>query len=142
MLNHMRCVIVVAIMIIMVEFMTNNIALSPVRAQQTSEVADNSNMSSAMIASARMHLMDANKALTTGNTSAALEQLNLAQLQISMMGMKTMTTLNQTQAMDFMTSGNLSGMIDPKMIPENCILLNTGVLQCRDSLPQSISFSR
>lgn len=142
MLNHMRCVIVVAIMIIMVEFITNNIALSPVRAQQTSEVADNSNMSSAMIASARMHLMDANKALTTGNTSAALEQLNLAQLQISMMGMKTMTTLNQTQAMDFMTSGNLSGIIDPKMIPENCILLNTGVLQCRDSLTQSISFSR
>jgi hypothetical protein len=138
----MRCVIVIAIMIIMVEFITNNIALSPVHAQQTSEVADNSNMGSAMIASARMHLMDANKALTTGNTSAALEQLNLAQLQISMMGMKTMTTLNQTKAMDFMTSGNLSGMIDPKMIPENCILLNTGVLQCRDSLTQSISFSR
>ncbi len=142
MLNHRRCVIVVTLMIIMVEFITNNIALSAVRAQQTSEGADNSNMTSAMIASARMHLMDANKALTTGNTSAALEQLNLAQLQLSMMGMKTMTTLNQTQAMDFMTSGNLSGMTDPKMIPENCILLNSGVLQCRDSLTQSISFSR
>jgi len=129
----------------MVEFITNNIALSPVRAQQTSEGADNSdnsNMTSAMIASARMHLLDANKALLTGNTSSALEQLNLAQLQILMMGMKTMTTLNQTQAMDFMTNGNLSGMIDPKMIPENCILLNTGVLQCRDSLTQSISLSR
>ena len=138
----MRCVTVIALIIIMVEFVTNNIAFSPVWAQQTSEGADNSNMTSAMIASARMHLMDANKALMTGNSTAALEQLNLAQLQISMMGMKKMTTLNQTQAMDFMTRGNLSGMLDPKMIPENCILLNTGVLQCRDSLTQTISFSR
>ena len=142
MLKNMTQIMVATVIIITVEFTANNFAFHSVWAQQMNDGVSSSNMTSAMIESARMHLIDANKALMTGNKTAALEQLSLAQLQISMMDMKTMTTLNETQAMDFMTSGNLSGMINPKMIPANCILLNTGVLQCRDSLTQSISFSR
>jgi hypothetical protein len=97
------------------------------------------NMTSAMVELARIHLRDADKALTTGNTTGAVEQLSLARLQISMMGMKTMATMNETQAMDFMKGGGGGATM---AVPDNCILLKGGVLECRDPLTQSISFSK
>jgi hypothetical protein len=115
---------------------------------QRSDIQDtNANMTSAMVELARLHLSDADKALKSGNTTKAGEQLTLAQLQISMMNMKTMMTLNQTQAMSFMKGMTVTGggMISPKdikMVPDNCIILNGGVLECRDPLTQSISLSK
>ena len=115
-------------------------------AQRSDIQGTNANMTSAMVELARLHLSDADKALKSGNTTKASEQLTLAQLQISMMDMKTMTRLNQTQAMAFMKGMTVAGgMISPKdikMVPDNCIILNGGVLECRDPLTQSISLSK
>ena len=41
-----------------------------------------------MIESARMHIRAADKALASGNATGALDQVNFAQMQLSMMGMK------------------------------------------------------
>jgi hypothetical protein len=115
-------------------------------AQRSDIQGTNANMTSAMVESARLHLSDADKALKSGNTTKASEQLTLAQLQISMMDMKTMMRLNQTQAMAFMKGMTVAGgMISPKdikMVPDNCIILNGGVLECHDPLTQSISLSK
>jgi hypothetical protein len=115
-------------------------------AQRSDIQGTNANMTSAMVELARLHLSDADKALKSGNTTKASEQLTLAQLQISMMDMKTMMRLNQTQAMAFMKGMTAAGgMINPKdirMVPDNCIILNGGVLECRDPLTQSISLSK
>ncbi|MFZ0326207.1 MAG: hypothetical protein WAL66_02785 [Nitrososphaeraceae archaeon] len=110
--------------------------MTPVIAQLNGPKNANTNMSSVMMESVRMHLKAADKAMSAGNASAALEQMNMAQMQISVMGMKNMGVMNQSQAMQFM-KGNPTSM---RVVPENCIILNDGTLECRDSLTNSYSF--
>ena len=97
-----------------------------------------SNISSSMIESARMHIRAADKALASGNATGALDQVNFAQMQLSMMGMKNMGTMNEQQVKEFMKGG--ASTPNMNAVPENCIVLNGGVLRCRDSLTQSYSF--
>ena len=85
---------------------------------------------------ARIHLMAANQALMKDNTTAAFSQMNLAYLQLSMLG-KDMGRMNETQMMKFMQSGAeqssspSSSSASKTMVPENCIIIQGGVLQCR-----------
>ncbi len=110
--------------------------VTPVIAQPNGQKNAKTSMSSVMMESVRMHLKAADKAMSAGNASAALEQMNMARMQISVMGMKNMGVMNQSQAMQFM-EGNPTSM---KVVPENCIILNDGTLECRDSLTNSYSF--
>ena len=110
--------------------------MTPVMAQLNGPKNANTSMSSVMMESARMHLRAADKAISTGNASAAMEQMNMARMQIAVMGMKNMGVMNQSQAMQFM-EGKPTSM---KVVPENCIVLNDGTLECRDSLTNSYSF--
>jgi len=97
-------------------------------------------MDFAMAELAKIHLMAADRALMKGNTTAAFNQMNLAYLQLSMLGMKDMGTLNETQAMKFMQGRG--GASDIKMVPENCIIIQGGVLECRDILTGSYSLAK
>jgi ABC-type transporter MlaC component len=103
---------------------------------------NSNNMSSSMIESARMHIRAADKALASGNATGALDQVNFAQMQLSMMGMKNMGTMNEQQVKEFMNgggSGNSStssrggGASAPNMdsLPEDCLFGDDGMLQCR-----------
>ena len=103
---------------------------------------NSNNMSSSMIESARMHIRAADKALASGNATGALDQVNFAQMQLSMMGMKNMGTMNEQQVKEFMKgggSGNSStsslggGASAPNMdsLPEDCLFGDDGMLQCR-----------
>jgi hypothetical protein len=105
---------------------------------------NSNNMSSSMIESARMHIRAADKALASGNATGALDQVNFAQMQLSMMGMKNMGTMNEQQVNEFMKgggSGNNStssrggGASAPNMdsLPEDCLFGDDGMLQCRFS---------
>ena len=110
---------------------------TPVLAQQNNQTSTKGNMSSVMMESVRMHLKAADNAMSRGNPGIALEQMNLAQMQLSMIGMKKMGVMNQSQAMQFM-KGSTANM---KAVPENCIILNDGTLECKDSLTNSYSFT-
>jgi hypothetical protein len=106
-----------------------------------------STMDLAMSELARIHLMAANEALIKGNTTAAFSQMNLAYLQLSMLGMKDMGRMNETQMMKFMQSGaeqssSPSSSASKMMVPENCIIIQGGVLQCRDILTGSYSLAK
>src|SRR6266487_6447373 len=101
-----------------------------------------SNMSSSMIESARMHIRAADKALASGNATGALDQVNFAQMQLSMIGMKNMGTMNEQQVKEFMKgggSGNSStssrggGASASNMdsLPQDCLFGDDGMLQCR-----------
>jgi ABC-type transporter MlaC component len=103
---------------------------------------NSNNMSSSMIESARMHIRAADKALASGNATGALDQVNFAQMQLSMMGMKNMGTMNEQQVKEFMKgggSGNSStssrggGASAPNMdsLPQDCLFGDDGMLQCR-----------
>jgi hypothetical protein len=66
-------------------------------------------------------------------------RLTLAQLQVLMLGMKPMGTVDMAQAMQLLKS--TGSVTSGSSVPDNCIILKGGVLECRDSLTRSISFS-
>ncbi len=112
--------------------------------KSSNNVSKNS-MELAMSELAKIHLMAANEALMKGNTTAAFAQMNLAYLQLSALGMKDMGTLNETQVMKFMQSGekgSSSSSNSKIMVPDNCIIIQGGILECRDILTGSYSLAR
>lgn len=100
----------------------------------------NGNMTSAMVMLARFHLKAADTELANGNHTAALNELTMAQLQVLALGMKPMGTVDMAQAMQLMKSTG-HGAFSSNPVPDNCIILKGGVLECRDSLTQTISLS-
>ena len=136
---------------------TSRVVIYPVSAQtdnNSSNVPNNNNnatkntMDLAMSELARIHLIAANQALMKGDTTAAFSQMNLAYLQFSMLEMKDMGRMNETQMMKFMQSGPeqsstpSSSSASKLMVPENCIIIQGGVLQCRDILTGSYSLAK
>ena len=127
---------------------TNGFVVYPVSAQVNSSNTNKTSMDFAMAELAKIHLKAADRALMKGNTTAAFNQMNLAYLQLSMLGMKDMGRMNETQMMKFMQSGPepasspSSSSASKLMIPENCIIIQGGVLQCRDILTGSYSLAK
>ena len=110
----------------------------------TSNDVSKNTMQLAMSELAKIHLMAANEALIKGNTTAAFAQMNLAYLQVAMLGMKDMGTLNENQAMKFIQSGVKGSSLsnNDMKVPDNCIIIQGGVLQCRDILTGSYSVAK
>ena len=93
----------------------NSIAFYPVWAQQTN--SNSTNMTSIMMESTRLHLNAASNALMNGNTKAASDQMTMAQMQLSMLHMKSMGTMIEMQALGFMRPGG-AGPSTSKMVRE------------------------
>ena len=143
---------VAALLLTIASTETSKIVIYPVSAQMDSNSNNNnvtkSTMDLAMSELARIHLMAANEALMKGDTTAAFSQMNLAYMQFSMLGMKDMGRMNETQMMKFMQSGPeqssspSSSSASMLMVPENCIIIQGGILQCRDILTGSYSLAK
>jgi DNA-binding protein Fis len=96
-------------------------------AQTASTSSGSMNMTTPMMESASFHLRTADRLLMDGNTDAALDQVNLAEIQLSLLNMGTQeTSTNQTQAVEFVVGGSLS---DLKMAA-NCIIDNQAMVRC------------
>jgi hypothetical protein len=94
-------------------------------AQTASTSSDN--MTAPMIESTSFHLRAADRLLMDGNTDAALDQINLAEIQLSLLNMGTQeTSTNQTQAMEFVVGGSLSSL----QMAANCIIDNQAMVRC------------
>ena len=119
-------IIIMSIMGIIVSLATNGIVDGmddPVLAQTNTDV----NMTGPMMDSARFHLKAADELLTRGDTMAAADQINLAGIQLSLLNMNSQeTTMNQTQAMEFVIGGSLSSM----KMAANCIIDNQAMVRC------------
>jgi len=145
---------VAALLLTIASTETSKIVIYPVSAQMDSNSNNNnvtkSTMDLAMSELARIHLMAANEALMKGDTTAAFSQMNLAYMQFSMLGMKDMGRMNEKQMMKFIQNGaeqSSSSSPSPSsaskmMFPENCIIIQGGVLQCRDILTGSYSLAK
>src|SRR5215472_12902723 len=120
---------------VLVASIVEGFAIHPIYAQMNTSTG---NMTDAMVSLARFHLRAADTALANGNSTEALHQLTLSQLQVLMLGMKTMGTVDMAQAMQLIKG---TGGPETSSVPDNCIILKGGVLECRDSLTRSISFS-
>lgn len=143
-------VVSVVLISILVTTIPQNDSVYSVSAQvNNSNNTNSTSMNFAMEQLAKLHLMIADQALKKGNTTEAFNQMNLAYLQLSMLGMKDMGTLNQTQAMKCVrTSYEMCDVqgggvaLDSRMIPDNCIIIQGGVLKCRDILTASYSLTK
>ena len=117
---------VVLVMGIIILMVTNGIIVAidnPVLAQTNT----NGNMTGPMMDSARFHLRAADELLMRGDTKAAVDQINLAELQLSLLNMGSQeTTMNQTQAMEFVVGGSLSSM----KMAANCIIDIQAMVRC------------
>ena len=111
---------------IIILMVTNGIIVAidnPVLAQTNT----NGNMTGPMMDSARFHLRAADELLMRGDTKAAVDQINLAELQLSLLNMGSQeTTMNQTQAMEFVVGGSLSSM----KMAANCIIDIQAMVRC------------
>ena len=93
----------------------------------TAQTADTENMTAPMMESARFHLKAADELLMKGDTNAALNQINLAEIQLSLLNMGFQeTSMNQTQAMEFIIGGSLSSM----RMAANCIIDSQAMVRC------------
>ena len=135
-------VVSVVLISVLVTTIPQNGSVYPVSAQMnnSNNTNNNNSMNFAMGELAKLHLMIADQALKNGNTTSAFNQMNLAYLQLAMLGMKDMGTLNETQAMKFMQGGGKA--LDTKMVPENCIIIQGGVLACHDTLTGTYSLAK
>jgi DNA-binding protein Fis len=96
-------------------------------AQTASTSSGSMNMTTPMMESASFHLRTADRLLMDGNTDAALDQINLAEIQLSLLNMGTQeTSTNQTQAVEFVVGGSLSGL----KMAANCIIDNQAMVRC------------
>jgi Tfp pilus assembly protein PilX len=77
-MNTISLGLYLTILLVIVMTTMHGFTIYPVSAQTTK---NSSNMTSAMMASASLHLKLANQAINNGNTKEASNQLNLAQLQ-------------------------------------------------------------
>lgn len=101
------------------------VAISPAMAQ--SALTSSGNMTAPMMESASFHLRAADRLLMDGNTDAALDQISLAEIQLSLLNMGPQeTSINQTQAMEFIIGGSLSSM----RMAANCIIDNQAMVRC------------
>ena len=93
----------------------------------TAQTTDTQNMTAPMMESARFHLKAADELLMKGDTTAALDQINLAEIQLSLLNMDFQeTSMNQTQAMEFIIGGSLSSM----RMAANCIIDSQAMVRC------------
>ena len=93
----------------------------------TAQTTDTENMTAPMMESARFHLKAADELLMKGDTTAALDQINLAEIQLSLLSMDFQeTSMNQTQAMEFIIGGSLSSM----RMAANCIIDSQAMVLC------------
>ena len=93
----------------------------------TAQTTDTENMTAPMMESARFHLKAADELLMKGDTTAALDQINLAEIQLSLLNMDFQeTSMNQTQAMEFIIGGSLSSM----RMAANCIIDSQAMVLC------------
>jgi hypothetical protein len=77
--------------------------------------------------SARFHLAAADALIAKGDTIRALDQINLAEIQLSLLNMGSQeASMNLTQATEFITGGSLSST----RMAANCIIDNQAMARC------------
>jgi hypothetical protein len=95
--------------------------------QATAQAPSTGNMTTPMLDSARSHLKAADELIMKGDTIAALSQINLAEIQLSLLNMGSQgTSMNSTQATEFITGGSLSST----RMAANRIIDNQAMVRC------------
>ena len=122
-----KCLVTIMVFLICFVISVLNSEFTAIIYPATAQTTDTQNMTAPMMESARFHLKAADELLMKGNTTAALDQINLAEIQLSLLNMGFQeTSMNQTQAMEFIIGGSLSSM----RMAANCIIDSQAMVRC------------
>ena len=106
---------------------SNSSEFNAITPQAIAQASSAENMTASMLESARFHLDAADASITEGDTMAALSQIKLAEMQLSLLNMGSQgTSMNPSQAIEFITGGSLSST----RMGANCIIDNQAMVQC------------
>jgi hypothetical protein len=95
--------------------------------QAIAQAPSDGNMTAPMLESTRFHLKAADELISKGDTISALRQINLAEIQLSLLYMGSQgTSMNTSQAIEFITGGSLSSV----RMGANCIIDNQAMASC------------
>ena len=95
--------------------------------QAIAQAPSDGNMTAPMLESTRSHLKAAHELISKGDTISALRQINLAEIQLSLLYMGSQgTSMNTSQAIEFITGGSLSSV----RMGANCIIDNQAMASC------------
>jgi hypothetical protein len=120
-------VILLLVLVVVITTETDRDGLAIISSTLAQTTTSSGNMTAPMMESASFHLKEADRLLMEGNTDAALDQINLAEIQLSLLGMNSgETSMNQAQAMEFTIGGSLSSM----KMAANCIIDNQAMVRC------------
>jgi hypothetical protein len=123
--NYLEYIIMVSLIGSMISVSSSEFTV--IIPQANAQAASAGNMTAPMMESARFHLKAADALIMKGNTIAALNQINLAEIQLSLLDMGSQeTSMNPTQATEFITGGSLSSM----RMAANCIIDNQAMVRC------------
>ncbi|MGE5662279.1 MAG: hypothetical protein ACM3X1_08530 [Ignavibacteriales bacterium] len=106
---------------------SNSSEFTAITPQAIAQASSAENMTAPMLESARFHLDAADASITEGDTMAALRQIKLAEMQLSLLNMGSQdTSMNPTKVIEFITGGSLSSA----RMGANCIIDNQAMIQC------------
>lgn len=124
--NHSKLVITVLLIGTMIS-VSGSSEFTTIIHQAVAQTTSVGNMTAPMLESARFHLKAADSLLINGDKTAALTQINLAEMQLSLLNMSSQgTSMNPTQAIEFITGGSLSSA----RMGANCIIDNQAMVRC------------
>jgi phosphoglycerol transferase MdoB-like AlkP superfamily enzyme len=125
--NHFKFVIAVLLIGIMISVSGGSSEVTEIIPQAVAQSTSAGNMTTPMLESARFHLKAADAFLSSGDNPAALDQIALAEMQLSLLNMSSQgTSMNPTQAIEFITGGSLSST----RMGANCIIDNQAMVRC------------
>ena len=124
--NYFKFVITVLLIGIMISVSSSS-EFTAVISQAVAQTTSAGNITTPMLESARFHLKAADALLINGDRTAALSQINLVEIQLSLLNMISQgTSMNPTQAIEFITGGSLSST----RMGANCIIDNQAMVRC------------
>ena len=124
--NYFKFVITVLLIGIMISVSSSS-EFTAVISQAVAQTTSTGNITTPMLESARFHLKAADALLINGDRTAALSQINLVEIQLSLLNMISQgTSMNPTQAIEFITGGSLSST----RMGANCIIDNQAMIRC------------
>ena len=124
--NYFKFVITVLLIGIMMSVSSSS-EFTAVISQAVAQTTSAGNITTPMLESARFHLKAADALLINGDRTAALSQINLVEIQLSLLNMISQgTSMNPTQAIEFITGGSLSST----RMGANCIIDNQAMVRC------------
>ena len=124
--NHLELIITVLLMGIIISVSSSS-DFTVVIPQAVAQTNSAENMTTPMLESARFHLMAADGLLLNGDRTAALRQINLAEIQLALLNMSSQdASMNSAQAIEFITGGSLSS----SRMGSSCVIDNQAIVRC------------